>query len=342
MSSVSPSSVASDSSETNYVTASSGDENPYQSYKAGTSNSPPSQRKRTQLRILYTNIDSLVPKLSELKVLLYEKDVDVFCVCEVCSKNLLTKLDDAHIQIPGYLLLSNLDSNLCQRGVAIYTRLGIKVGKIDFSISQPTNAWVEHLLVRLLIGFKTANIGVLYCSPSAPNQLVSHQAVSNLIQISCNLNSSLVLYGDFNMQEVCWFEGIGYSPPNNPSYTTTQTLADNFLTQIIMQPTRFRHSQQPSLLDLLITNDPERITSTCYLPAIGASDHICIINDININHSCDDKLKRTFTNYTLIREELANINWDEGLSDETDIESSWNRFKSTLLGACRKHTKVYW
>ena len=44
----------------------------------------------------------------------------------------------------------------------------------------------------------------------------------------------------------------------------------------------------------------------------------------------------------MIHEELANINWDEELSDETDVESSWNRFKSILLGACRKHTKVYW
>jgi len=108
------------------------------------------------------------------------------------------------------------------------------------------------------------------------------------------------------MPEVRWFEGIGYSPPNDPSYTTTRTPADNFLSQIITQHTRFRHLQQPSLLDLLITNDPERITSTCYLPGIGASDHVCIINNININHSCDGKLKRAFTNYTLIREELAN------------------------------------
>ena len=92
-----------------------------------------------------------MPKLSELKVLPYEKDVDVFCVCEVCPKNSLTKLDDAHIQIPGHLLLSNLDSNLCRRRLAIYTRLGIKVDKIDFCISQPTNAWSEHVLVRLLI-----------------------------------------------------------------------------------------------------------------------------------------------------------------------------------------------
>ena len=295
-----------------------------------------------QLQILCTNIDSLVPNFSELKVLLYEKDVDVFCICEVCPKNLLTKLDPAYIQIPGYLLLSNLDSNLCQRGVSIYTKLGIKVDKIDFSISQPINAWAEHALVRLLIEFETVNIGVLYHSPSAPNQLVSHQAVSNLIQMFCSLNSSLVLYGDFNMPGGCWFEGIGYSPPNNPSYTTTQTLTGNFLTQIIMQPTRFRHLQQPSLLDLLITNDPERITSTCYLPAFGASDHICIMNNININHSRDDKLKRTFTNHTLIHEELANINWEEELSDETDVDSSWNCLKSTLLGACRKLTNIYW
>jgi len=143
-------------------------------------------------------------------------------------------------------------------------------------------------------------------------------------------------------QKLVVLKVLGTNPPNNPSYTTTQTLADNFLTQIIMQPTRFIHLQQPSLLDLLITNDPERITSTCYLPAIGASDHIYIMNDINIKHSHDGKLKRTFTNYTLIHEELAKINWDKELSDETDIESSWNRLKSTLIGACRKHTKFYW
>ena len=86
--------------------------------------------------------------------------------------------------------------------MTIYTRLGIKVDKIDFPISQPTIALVEYVLVRLLIGFETVNIGVLYRSPSTPNQLASYQVVSHIIQMFCDLNSSLVLYGDFNMPEV--------------------------------------------------------------------------------------------------------------------------------------------
>ena len=57
-------------------------------------------------------------------------------------------------------------------------------------------------------------------------------------------------------------------------------LAENTLYQSVESPTRFRDGQIPSLLDLVITDDPDQILSIDHLPPIGASDHVCLLTTL--------------------------------------------------------------
>ena len=47
-------------------------------------------------------------KLQELRSLLYQKDYDPVLLTEVCPMNLRTRLEDSHINMAGYQVVSNL------------------------------------------------------------------------------------------------------------------------------------------------------------------------------------------------------------------------------------------
>ena len=96
-------------------------------------------------------------------------------------------------------------------------------------------------------------------------------------------NWTIFLFEDFNIPHVKGVEGKGFSPESSPSCVTTKSLTHNLLTQIMDQPTRFKHQQQPSFLELVVTNDPERIISTFYHPAIGSSFHIYVLTENQVN-----------------------------------------------------------
>ena len=159
--------------------------------------------------------------------------------------------------------------------------------------------------------------------------------------MSSNEHSTVFMFGDFNMPDVDWVEGIGYPSESSPSCVTTNSLSDNLLIQIVDQPTQFRHQQQPSLLDLVITNDPEQVLSISYHPALGSSDHVCILTEIQINNKKENMIKKSFTDYEQIRQDLSRIKM-ENIANSGDIEKSWETFKVTVLDAEKKNTQEYW
>jgi hypothetical protein len=63
---------------------------------------------------------------------------------------------------------------------------------------------------------------------------------------------------------------------NTSSALFVETLLQSNLTQLVTAPTRFRTGQNPSLMDLILTNDVNLITSVEYCSPIGISDH-CVL-----------------------------------------------------------------
>ena len=57
-------------------------------------------------------------------------------------------------------------------------------------------------------------------------------------------------------------------------------LAENTLYQSIESPTSFRDGQMSSLLDLVITDNPDQILRIDHLSPIGASDHVCLLKTL--------------------------------------------------------------
>ena len=82
--------------------------------------------------------------------------------------------------------------------------------------------------------------------------------------------------GDFNIKEIDW--KINFSSTNmNETHFASQFLEcvrDSFLYQHVRECTRYRAGDEPSVLDLLFTNEENMINSITYKPGLGKSDHL--------------------------------------------------------------------
>ena len=119
------------------------------------------------------------------------------------------------------------------------------------------------------------NIRRLYaCIYRSPNSTAENndKLIENL-NWAKNSFSEVVIVGDFNFPYINW-------QIENSSETLGQklldTLNDNFLEQLIDEPTRYREGQNPSLLDLLIVSTPDMISDIKYCSPLGKSDHVTI------------------------------------------------------------------
>ncbi|KAK2707240.1 hypothetical protein QYM36_015055 [Artemia franciscana] len=146
--------------------------------------------------------------------------------------------------------------------------------------------------------------------------------------------------GDFNLPSVFWIDDQGMtrsSPEQNP---IIEVLADNILYQTVTVPTRMRPGENPSTLDLVVNNDPEKVIRTQTLSPIGSSDHMPVLSSIQLNSKPSKYTKQSFTNYKMMVEELIDANLETHTSD--DVEASWLILKNTLLESQAKNIRMTW
>ena len=143
--------------------------------------------------------------------------------------------------------------------------------------------------------------------------------------------------GDFNFPSIDW----STFNSDNKTQIFVDAVLDNDFTQLIDFPTHIRGN----ILDLALTNCPERIVNIEDIGPIGNSDHNAIILDIV--SSC----KRDFSEVKILDWSKANI---KAIKDELeksdiqnkieqlDINDGWNLLKNVLSDSISKYvpTKV--
>ncbi|GAA51114.1 hypothetical protein CLF_105603 [Clonorchis sinensis] len=106
-----------------------------------------------------------------------------------------------------------------------------------------------------LRGSDSLLLGVVYRNPSSPPE-DDHFLIRTLGQLSSSYHfTHLLLLGDFNAPKAPWTElqCVGSSGPFTAALT--EVVQQSAWTQHVVAPTRYRAGQQPSLLDLVITNE---------------------------------------------------------------------------------------
>ena len=198
--------------------------------------------KKLQIKVMYSNVQSLMNKLDELKIISEEEQPDIICCVE-------TWLDASHKQkeIENYKCINRIRSKKPNRGgVCMYYRKGLKVEEVIMpkhkSPCKCEAIWTKITDDR---GKKTI-LTTIYRSPTNANFL---EHIDEDLDYATQLNLPTIIVGDFN------YNLLNDSP-------NTKALTDTFnrqcMEQMIHQPTRITKDTQ-TLIDHIWTNDKDFI-----------------------------------------------------------------------------------
>ena len=154
-----------------------------------------------------------------------------------------------------------------------------------------------------------------------------------LLQDAANLSRDLLLVGDFNLPEISWIDNTvknKYNEGFNTPVEFMNCLLAGSLHQHIDTATRARGRDQPSLLDLVITNWEDNIEDLAVTAPLGRSDHGIIQGNILFPTRKEEEKRKELWNYRKgdylkARNMARNVNWNEELAGKTSTEQ-YERF----------------
>ena len=189
---------------------------------------------------------------------------------------------------------------------------------------------------------QTACICTVYRSPNS--DFTNNGNLNMFLKSLSNKGfSQLLIVGDFNYSCIDWKIGHCLSGVNSAGFQFVETIRDCFLYQHILEPTRGRGSDKPSLIDLVLTNEKHTVDSVVLEAPLGKSDHALLkvcVNCTVVTRNYTPRRMYDKGDYEQLRRDL-DIDWhDEFTSCGSDIESMWNLFSSRLHQAVEKSIPI--
>jgi len=176
-------------------------------------------------------------------------------------------------------------------------------------------------------------IGVCYRTPTV--QFFGKDNHSKLRDMTLELSSkNFILMKYFNYGHIDWSMGACESGATEECTLFLECLQEGFITQHVTNRTTER-----SLLDVVLTNEPEMINEVENLGKFATSDHSLLFWKINVGKE-EDSTKVTRFDYNKmdlngIMEELRRCNCDVEMKG--NINESWALFKGRFLDLQQKY-----
>ena len=294
------------------------------------------------MKILFTNADQLTTsKMIELKSQIADKKPLLVAVSEVKHKK-SNEWSTMDYDIPGYTLYSvNLDNDT-GRGIAVYSH-----ESIDKSVTQIHSHlnFEETCLMEIrLRGGDTLLFACCYRSPTrTATSDQNNEKLNRLLEyITNNKYSHKCIVGDFNYRDINWSTGTTSCSENSIEAKFIETIRNCYLHQHVEKATRKRGNDDPSLLDLILTDEEMQVSDVSHLSPLGKSDH----SVMTFNYHCYldyTKPKESYHfpkgDYISMRNDLVNSNWIHeytDLADQLTVEDLWLSLKGKLIELRKK------
>ena len=283
------------------------------------------QKTRNRHSVMYFNARSIRNKIPELKAYVALEDPDIVCITESWLD--MEKRDDKRqVSLPGYSIFHKDRIGRQGGGVLIYIKSCYSVLQDDKIIE---GKGIEALCLELnRRKGKKFRIGLVYRPPDQTRELDNEL---NCFVKDIVSDSDCVILGDFNFPEIRWDDGIGMG--GNAEFL--DTIEDNFLTQLVEDPTRGNN-----ILDLVFVSDRNLIDNLAVGENIGESDHNIIRFDLITNSKKKENstLMPNFNlaNFDQIRSKLRLVNWEHEFVD-ADTNEKWVRLRDHLKHLTTEH-----
>uniref|UniRef100_A0A0X3PTK8 Reverse transcriptase domain-containing protein n=1 Tax=Schistocephalus solidus TaxID=70667 RepID=A0A0X3PTK8_SCHSO len=226
-------------------------------------------RQGNKIKMMYTNVQSLLNKMDEIKLVVDHLQPDFIALTETWLNE---QIADTEVRIDGFQLIRMDRNGRRGGGIAMFIREGI-----DFIPDGPSPSRIsscEILCCKLKVPNQPdLHIAVVYRPPG--QRMDTDEALIAEVKQICRSKHLLIL-GDFNAPDIDWVSMYCSRSENSFEQKLLQLVNDEFLTQHVTMKTRFRNGQQSSCLDLIIRRDDNCILALSSYVPLGRSDH-CVL-----------------------------------------------------------------
>lgn len=230
--------------------------------------------------------------------------------------------------IHGYVFKHKARRKRTGGGVGFYIRQGIRFKVCDHPSSQLEQMWLE---VRLP-GARMA-IGTAY-RPEAVSVSTALDSLSESLNVFASCEYTCLL-SDLNIDLL--------KPETSKTRDLIHFLYQRNLTQLVKEPTRLTE-ETATLIDLIITDIPQRCNKTITINNKDLSDHTLILSNFKIKTPkpvVQKLMKRSFKDIKLesFTQDLQSIGWHKILKTES-VQDMVMELNDSILGVFDKHAPL--
>ena len=249
---------------------------------------PPASTRKSKLKnspipkmkILFTNADQLTEsKMTELVTKIELEKPLIVAVSEVKMKNPTKKRVLEDYQIPNYILYDVNLTNDVGRGLAVYIHKSIDKSAVEIKLESK---FEESCLMEIrLRGGDVMLFCCCYRSPTTTDKSdENNEKLNQLLRtISKKKYSHRCIVGDFNYRNINWENWSTTASEQSVEAKFIEAVRDCYLFQHISTTTRHRGTNNPSLIDLLLTDEEMNVSDIQHHSPLGKSDHNVVIFD---------------------------------------------------------------
>ncbi len=278
--------------------------------------------------MLYANVQSVAGKVGELCCVAHELDPDIILLTETwCNDN----TPDTLLSVPGYEIVQDLRRDRSDThhgmggGLLVFTKPDIKILPLDIG-----NNFNQYCSFNICNEQDSWTIILVYRPPSS--SLENNIMLAELIK---NAPTNTILLGDFNLPGIDW-EHLTSDSRGRP---ILEACTQGGLEQLVTFPTHIRGN----VLDLVLTDVPEKVRSVTAAGRLGRSDHEIIMIELDTRRPAATQEGTVpdwgKAEWSAMRQRLDAVDWQDRLGGKT-AEEAWNSFKTEIEDLIKTHVPV--
>jgi len=241
--------------------------------------------------------------------------------------------------VDSEVMLNGYDMFRCDRptdnkggGVLLYIRSDLRPTEYITRTKFPEHVWCK------IGGSKNQGLLIGVCYRSDNINIFADRNQQELVNLINEVGGQHVLIlGDFNYKDIDWNSSVGPQTSNGVCQRFIDCLEDNFLTQHVLNPTR-----DSSILDLILTSDPELVSDVQIIEKLATSDHSMLTCRVQMDTSTEVTRRMRFdynrADFEGFRRELSEVDWDRLLSGDT--RNCWTIFKTNIQNLEKKYVPL--
>ena len=272
------------------------------------------------------NAQSIASKINELVAVAQDLAPDIILLTESwCNST----TPDAALSIDGYDLETELRRDRADTsagiggGLLVYTKKDLKVMACDSYSNIDFN---QFCAFKVATEGEPLSIVLTYRPPSA-----GPTNTARLCEILRTFKQNTILVGDINLPNIDWDE----ERSDAKGRELLETVIEEGLQQLVGFPTHTKGN----ILDLVITNCPDRVLHVQDEGRLGKSDHCMISVTVECRPKTEKETGPTYNwkraDIPAIQRELDGVDWRKELENRT-TEEGWILLRNKVQAAVEK------